>query len=86
MIYLQRLVDQGKSSWNISEFGAALHVWWPKFASSLLLLSSALTFLRYFMGPFFLDSQFQANMSKRAMFSEKSCKHARMFAMVFCTE
>ena len=88
MTYLQPLVDQGKSSWNISErlfmFGG----------SSLLLFSMALALLRYFMGPFFLDSdslQAEASvsrkyMSKRAMFSERSCKHAKMFAMVFCTE
>ena len=45
------------------------------------------------MGPFFLNSDslyvkllFQANMSKPAMFSERSCKHARMFAMVLRTK
>ena len=65
MIYLQPLVDQGKSSWNIPEFVAALHVWRPSlpfgFNISSILHAPVLCQFRFPLGRSFSFKQLCAN-------------------------
>ena len=65
-------------------------VWWRKFAVVVIGFNfSSILHGSFFFSipiPFKLKLQFQANMSKPSMFFERSCKNAKMFAMVFCTE